>query len=176
VEEGGALLLIADHMPFPGAAGELWQAFGIYTVNGYAARRDGEPIVFEAGDNLKQHAITEGIDVVQSFTGQGFRAVAEVEPLMVLPEGTVIRMTTTAGKFKGVAEVTGDYLLQGAVAERGQGRVAFFGEAAMFSAQKIRRDGTEITFGMNAPGAESNVLFLRRVLAWLSGAESLPES
>ena len=36
VEKGGSLLLIADHMPFPGAASELAKAFGVEFSNGFA--------------------------------------------------------------------------------------------------------------------------------------------
>lgn len=171
VEGGGALLLIADHMPFPGAAEELWKAFGVYTLNGYAVSADGgrAPIVFDReSGTLIEHPITEGVESVASFTGQGFRAVSVVEPLLVLPQGTLVRMTTTAGELEGAPTLPADHLLQGAVLRRGEGRVAFFGEAAMFSAQRILLDGTVITFGMNAEGAEGNVDFVRNVLRWLS--------
>src|SRR5688500_2628111 len=36
VRAGGSLLLIVDHMPFPGAADNLAKAFGIRFSNGYA--------------------------------------------------------------------------------------------------------------------------------------------
>jgi len=36
VEKGGSLFLIADHMPFAGAAGDLARAFGVEYSNGYA--------------------------------------------------------------------------------------------------------------------------------------------
>jgi len=36
VAGGGALLLIADHMPFPGASETLAGAFGIWFINGFA--------------------------------------------------------------------------------------------------------------------------------------------
>ncbi|NIQ57151.1 MAG: hypothetical protein GWN71_28375, partial [Gammaproteobacteria bacterium] len=36
VEDGGALLLIADHMPFPGAAAGLAAAFGVTFNDGFA--------------------------------------------------------------------------------------------------------------------------------------------
>jgi hypothetical protein len=56
---------------------------------------------------------------------------------------------------------------QGAVREVGRGRVAVFGEAAMFSAQ--RAGPGNIPFGMNAPEAEQNVILLRRIVEWLAG-------
>jgi len=38
VNDGGALLLIADHMPFGGAAADVASAFGFSFTNGYASR------------------------------------------------------------------------------------------------------------------------------------------
>ena len=55
---------------------------------------------------------------------------------------------------------------QGATLLFGSGRVAVFGEAAMFSAQ-ISNSGGKM--GMNAPGAEQNSQFLLNVMHWLSG-------
>ena len=62
--------------------------------------------------------------------------------------------------------------LQGAVLILGQGRVAVFGEAAMFSAQIVPRN-PPFRAGFNAPGAEQNKQFILNVLRWLGGA--LPE-
>jgi hypothetical protein len=47
----------------------------------------------------------------------------------------------------------------------GSGRAAFFGEAAMFSAQLS--DGQPM--GMNAPMAEQNFQLALNVMHWLSG-------
>ena len=60
-------------------------------------------------------------------------------------------------------------LLQGAVMRHGKGRVAVFGEAAMFTTQVIERGGTTIRFGMNDPSAAGNAQFVLNVLHWLSG-------
>ena len=55
---------------------------------------------------------------------------------------------------------------QAAVRQLGKGRVAIFGEAAMFSAQQA---GQGRKFGMNAPEAEQNQQLLLNTLHWLSG-------
>ena len=57
--------------------------------------------------------------------------------------------------------------LQGATLRAGKGRVAVFGEAAMFSAQLAGPNKTPM--GMNAPNAKQNPQFLLNVLHWLSG-------
>ena len=56
--------------------------------------------------------------------------------------------------------------LQGAVQDAGKGRAAFFGEAAMFSAQLAGPDKQPM--GMNAPGAEANFRFTLNLLHWLT--------
>jgi len=49
----------------------------------------------------------------------------------------------------------------------GKGRVAVFGEAAMFSAQLAGPN--KAPMGMNAPIAAQNPQFLLNVMHWLSG-------
>jgi hypothetical protein len=57
--------------------------------------------------------------------------------------------------------------LQGATNRIGRGRVAVFGEAAMFSAQV--QGAARRPMGMNAPMAEQNAQFVLNVLHWLLG-------
>ena len=57
--------------------------------------------------------------------------------------------------------------LQGAVLRLGKGRVAVFGEAAMFSAQISGSEKRPM--GMNHPDASENARFLLNVFHWLSG-------
>jgi hypothetical protein len=58
-------------------------------------------------------------------------------------------------------------MLQGAVLLAGRGRVAVFGEAAMFSAQVS--GAARRPMGMNDPGAAQNPQFLLNTLHWLVG-------
>ena len=62
-------------------------------------------------------------------------------------------------------DVSGWY--QGAIAEYGTGRLAFFGEAAMFTAQVF--DNGNVRAGMNSPLAEDNAQLLLNVVRWLAG-------
>ena len=55
---------------------------------------------------------------------------------------------------------------QGAVKTWGSGRVAVFGEAAMFSAQLAGPN--QQPFGMNLPTADQNAQFLVNVVKWLT--------
>ena len=77
VEGGGSLLLIADHMPFPGAARRLAAAFGFELTDGFAVPASGEPDAIRfsrAAGTLGDHPIVAGrtpgerVDSVVSFT------------------------------------------------------------------------------------------------------------
>jgi hypothetical protein len=187
VRDGGSLLLIADHMPCPGAAAELAAAFGFQFTNGFTLDQEREK---ELGDTEKavrdvtifrrsdgtvvDHAVTNGrdeterVDTVVTFTGQAFQAGEDAEPLLVLRSAMVSLMPETAWEFTpDTKRIPVGGWLQGAVLRHGEGRVAVFGEAAMFTAQlagKKRRP-----MGMNAPAARENQRFVLNLLHWLSG-------
>jgi hypothetical protein len=63
--------------------------------------------------------------------------------------------------------------LQAAVMPMGKGRIAVFGEAAMFSSQVIGRSNPPFRFGFTAKGAEQNKQFILNLMQWLAGI--LPE-
>jgi hypothetical protein len=175
VRDGGSLFLIADHMPMPGAAEKLAAVFGLYFNNGFAVdtAQDGGALIFRRSDgSLVDHAILNGrgpderIDSVASFTGQAFRAVPSAEPLMLLPNTVVLLMPVEAWEFSDqTPRLSAAGMLQGAVLRYGEGRVAAFGEAAMFTSQM---SGDE-SFGMSLPVAAHNARFLINIMHWLSG-------
>jgi hypothetical protein len=174
---GGSLLLIVDHMPMPGAAGDLAAAFGIKFSNGYAMDQAGQggPIIFKRSDGLlRDHAITNGrnaaerVDSVASFTGSAFQIPEGSRPLLVLGQTVSSLLPTVAGQFdQNTPRIPVSGWSQGATLRVGKGRVAVFGEAAMFSAQLAGPDRRPM--GMNAPVARQNSQFLLNVLHWLTG-------
>lgn len=179
VEHGGALLLIADHMPIAGHTESLAAAFGIRFYNGFAfgAGREGRMTFRRSDGSLGRSAELEGaqgegaeqVDSVTSFTGQAFRVDPQVqaERLLILPEHTTLLLPTVAWQFSdSTPRVSAAYLLQGALVRHGRGRVAVFGEAAMFSAQLA--GPRQNPMGMNHPAAGQNHLFVLNVLRWLS--------
>jgi len=189
VTDGGSLLLIADHMPLAGAAAALAAAFDVTFTDGFAvpgfttaAGRDSAltiPTLFRSVDGtLAPHPIVRGRDAsevvtqVRSFTGQAFRARAgttqALDPILVLPADYVSLEPRIAWRFDASTPVraVGGWL-QGATRRQGRGRVAVFGEAAMFSAQV--NGPTRRPMGMNAPMAEQNSQFVLNVLHWLTG-------
>lgn len=175
VQGGGALVLIADHMPFPGAAGPLAAAFGVDFRNGFAfdsTERNGRTVFRRSDGTLASHPVTQGrgaaerIDSIVSFTGQGFVARGEAEPLLVLPAGTVLLLPDEAWRFSAATRRERGRFLQGALLRVGRGRAAFFGEAAMFTTQVAGAGGMRV--GMNAPGAEQNAQFALNLLHCLT--------
>ena len=186
VHAGGALLLIADHMPLAGAARDLAAAFGAQFTDGFAVKRFADqggrdasfavPTLFRTTDGtLPPHPVlrgrdsTEAVTQVRSFTGQAFTVTAPgAAPLMVLPSDFVSLEPRVAWRFDAdtPARPVGGWL-QGATLRAGRGRVALFGEAAMFSAQVTGPDRKPM--GMNAPMAEQNARFALNVLHWLAG-------
>lgn len=177
VEKGGSLLLIADHMPFSGAAADLAAAFGITFLNGFAFHMpEPRPVdMFAAEDSslhddpiLRGRSSSEAVSRVATFTGSAFRAPDTARPLLVLTGAYEVFMPQTAWVFTPqTPRTSGRGLLQGAVMPVGRGRVAVFGEAAMFSAQIEESNGAKI--GFSAPGAEPNKQFVLNVVRWLAG-------
>ena len=168
VEQGGSLLLIADHAPFGEAAAALGSAFGVTMHRGFTEvpNEPSDPLLFGVDNGrLADHPIVRGdghqtrVRRVTTFTGQSLDGPPGSTLLLRLPE--------TAMEF---VPVIGDSLAaqpagqaQGLAFEWGQGRVVVLGEAAMLTAQVSRG----VPFGMNTPGND-NRQFALNTMHWLS--------
>jgi hypothetical protein len=178
VNEGGSLMLIVDHFPLPFMAGKLAEVFGVRFHNGYAVDPQDPtgPLVYNRADgSLADHPITRGrsekekVDSVATFTGSAFQ-IDQGEPLMTFLSPETFSYTPEAvGRLpdKDTPRVPIKGWLQGALMRVGRGRVAVFGEAAMFSAQLAGPQ--KFQMGMNNPIAQHNPQFLLNVAHWLSG-------
>jgi len=175
VISGGSLLLIADHMPWPGAAQELAAAFGVTWSNGIAVSEEPVRVVFRREDgSLADHPITHGrfaserVDSITTFTGSAFQSPENAEPLLTFGENFISFMPESPDQLpEDLLTIPISGWSQGAVMHFGEGRVAFFGEAAMFSAQLSGLPGQPM--GMNNPVAADNPQFLLNLMHWLSG-------
>lgn len=168
VKKGGKLFLIADHMPFGGAAADLAEAFDFYFTNGFARfpSQQGFDTFQKAQQTILDHSVTEGVDQVMTFTGQAFKIPKRAIGLMRFPQGSYSLEPDTAWRFNESTfnrDIGGWY--QGALLEEGKGRVAVFGEAAMFTTQLA--GAQQMKVGMNTIGAEHNPILLRNIMAWL---------
>jgi hypothetical protein len=140
---------------------------GVTFSNGFAMKKgakDGRFFFRREDGGLRDHLITAGIAAVVSFTGSAFRA-GDAQPLLVLGAEIESLEPKQAWQFEDDTPrvpVSGWY--QGAVMLRGKGRVAVFGEAAMFSAQLA--GALKSPMGMNQPAAAENPRFLLNVMHW----------
>jgi hypothetical protein len=175
VEDGGALFLIADHMPFPGAAEKLAAVFGFEFSNGFALStlKRGTDVFRRSDGSLRTHAITDGkepagrIDSVATFTGQAFNANRDHEPIIVFDSNYILLMFEAAWDFDQKVDtlhIAG--WMQAATTKYGKGRVFVSGEAAMFSSQVVSGRSSA---GLTSPEAAQNLRFLRNIMYWLSG-------
>ena len=175
VENGGSLLLLADHVPFPGAIADLAANFGFRLFNGFAIRADvAAEDVFDLDlGSLRPHKQITGADLktpvtqIAAFTGSAFEAPTEAQPLMVLGKDYELWLTSRAWEFRAdTPRRSANGLLQGATHSHGKGRVAVFAEAAMFTSQSTPDGQTSI--GFDAPAARDNRAFVIHVFRWLT--------
>lgn len=179
VKEGGALFLIADHMPMPGAADDLAKQFGFTFYNGFATDTTAglfpgskkELDIFSKSDKtLAEHTTTKGITKVATFTGQGFQIPSQAVSLLTFDDRYKILLPDTAWKFsQATKRLPLKGFSQGAVLEFGKGRVVVSGEAAMFTAQRKGKEG--IPFGLNSKDAPENLAFLLHLVNWLDSGK-----
>jgi len=180
VTNGGSLLLIADHRPFAGSARDLAVAFGFRFVDGVVERDPlGQRDIFTLADgSLHEDVVTRGRDAgsavtsLQTFTGSAFQAPPAARPIIVLPAGYMSHECLLPCRGTVSETNVGGYL-QGAVMPLGKGRIAVFGEAAMFSAQIVKGSNPPFRGGFNAKSAEQNKQFILNLMEWLAG--TLPQ-
>ena len=177
IKSGGSLILIADHMPFAGAAAPLAKKLGVTFDNGFVLneKNRGQPLLFKADAGLnKKHTIVSGkgsaaaITSVATFTGSAFKIDRHWQPLLTFASEQISLAPKVAWKFDAETrrtQVKG--WCQGATREWEKGRIAVFGEAAMFTAQQTGRR----LIGLNSPAAKQNEPFVLNVLHWLSRLE-----
>ncbi|NNM23448.1 MAG: DUF4350 domain-containing protein [Flavobacteriaceae bacterium] len=174
VERGGSLFLIADHMPMGGAAKDLAAAFDFEFTNGFAmdTLKPRTPAYFNRARGLIDNPLTRGrnkdehVTEVATFTGQGFQIPKFATPILVFDDAYVNLLPEQAWSF--LVDTPSHNLKgwsQGAFANFGKGRIVFFGEAAMFSAQVVGAE--KIKAGMNRDDAGENYKLLLNIIHWL---------
>lgn len=178
VRDGGSLFLITDHMPDPGAIDLLAGSFGIQVHNGYVLNGYFEgnerPIVFKrSNQGIAAHPVTQGrnpseeINAVATFCGSAFRAGPDFSPILIMDTVKRSYMPNELNKFlPSTPSISVAGWLQGAAGKYGKGKIAFFSEAAMFTAQVFERG--RVRFGMNNSLAKDNAQLLLNVMHWLS--------
>lgn len=178
VKKGGRLILIADHMPFAGAANNLANAFGFNFYDGFAylnkEKRNLPDVFSEDNERLVTSEITDGtlgekINTITTFTGSAFTIPDTAKGILKFKKDDYCLTPEIAWRFN---EETPRHDLkdkyQGAILKYGKGKLAVFGEAAMFTAQTITNNTGTYKFGFIAESAPNNIEFIRNLVFWLS--------
>jgi hypothetical protein len=109
-----------------------------------------------------------------TFTGSGFKPPKNATPVLVFSRNFVSLMPNEAWQFTAATpQEPLEGWCQGAVMKTGGGRVAVFGEAAMFSAQLAGPQKQKV--GMNSPEASQNHQLLLNVMHWLTRAKGISD-
>lgn len=176
VKKGGSLLLIADHMPFPGAASNVAKAFGFVFTNGFAMNQTQQfpPSAFDRENGtLHDNVITNGsaagerIDRIASFTGSAFQSPKKAVPILSFLADHQSLEADTAWRFHpDTPSINLKGWHQGAFLEFGRGRVVVYGEAAMLTAQ-VAQNQNQFKFGFNHPEAPQNAQLVLNTIHWL---------
>ena len=175
VREGGRLLLVADHMPFPGAVSNLATALGFTFRNGFAMpfERNFPTTTFtvDAG-TLHENELTKGsekeerVSSVATFTGSAFKIPDTATPILSFQDDHRSLEPDTAWRFNPTTpEIPLEGWYQGAYLRYGQGKVVVYGEAAMLTAQVAGEQKRKV--GFNHPAANQNAQFVLNTIHWL---------
>lgn len=176
VKGGGRLWLIADHMPFAGAAADLAAAFGGIFHDGFAAdtTQGGSTLMCRSNGTLADDPVTAGFrpgfrsDSIYSFTGQAFEIGPSFRNIMPLTNNWLSLEPDTAWQFnESTPRYSADGWSQGALRAYGKGKVILWGEAAMFTAQVVETEDGTFKAGMNSPRAPNNYKLLLSLMEWL---------
>jgi hypothetical protein len=177
VYKGGSLFLVADHMPFAGAASKLASEFGFILHNGFALDTISRADYFLRYDStLHDNIITNGtnaderVDSILTFTGHAFEIPPDATPIMTFSDIYLEWCPDTAWRFENTVPESIAGLSQGAFKEFGEGRVVILGEAMMITAQ-LAAGLSWKKIGMNSPQAPYNYRLLLNIVRWLDGKE-----
>jgi hypothetical protein len=167
VKNGGRLLLIADHMPFAGAAQDLAQSFGFEFFNCFAFdnRHRNVERFYKGNKTLLENEITQCVDTLVTFTGSAFKIPKGAKPILALKNYAVISPQVAWQFEENTPTVSSEGFFQGAYTDYGKGKIVVMGEAAMFTAQFAgpNRNPT----GFNRPEARQNNQLLLNIIHWL---------
>jgi hypothetical protein len=181
VNNGGSLLLIADHFPFGSAVQNLGDKFNISFQKGIVedslnydkSSKDYSQLEFSKQNGLlSEHEITRGVNKVITFTGESVKcqdscfsflnlssSAYDLQPeTKITKDGSDTRVqvnyvnpTSASGYSQGIAMIFG------------KGRIVVLGEAAMLTAQK-NRDNSNVGMNYNP----DNKILALNIMHWLT--------
>ena len=189
VNEGGSLLLIADHYPFGSAVADLSGKFGVImnkgevydSLNYDTTSTDKAQLIFSVENKLLPDSpirtgkqTDEKVKKVITFTGQSLfvadtnaiilklsKTAKDIIPDSTWDEKSMIFFTTTYTRFPDPVPSKGN--AQCVALTVGKGRVVVLGEAAVLTAQIA--DGIRFGFDDNL---NDNKKFALNIMHWLT--------
>jgi hypothetical protein len=176
VQNGGSLLLTADHAPYGAAAEILSRRFGVAMSNcdtidpvNYSKETEFEGYLVFSRENglLKDHPITHGREIgerlncVHTFNGQSLEG----------PDGSIPFLTLSDSGLDVCGDgskISAADRAQGIAMEVGRGRVVVLGESAMLTAQIAKVPfKKKIRAGISQTEIDNRQLVLN-IMHWLS--------
>lgn len=184
VKTGGSLLLLAGHMPWPGATEQLAERFDVFFQNGFAFAQDaetGQLMMSREADvkglsrcSLLDHAITRGRSEQERLTviecggmlnAFRLREGGTARPFILVEGRWLLLFPPKPFDFSDATpRIRADGLAIAASATPGTGRVVLFGiNAALLTMDPSRRE----PYGINDPKVDNAQLVLN-AFRWLS--------
>lgn len=191
VRDGGALVLIIEHMPMAGGMADLASAFGVMVANGFVVRADAIDqvipeladtmagvFVYRRGDGrLPSHPVTNGrtaaerVDSVATDWGSAFLLPPGAISLLTLDSAAVSLEPAVAWEFpESTPQVPVGNWSQGALLGYGKGRLAVLADAWPVIAP-IPPEWID-SIGYDAWGVQ-HAQFTLNLLRWLLESEPL---
>jgi hypothetical protein len=174
VSNGRSLFLIADHMPWPGAAAALAKVFGFTFYNGFSINVINPSYFLRSNHTVTESIIANGRDgtervySIPNTEGQAIKFPTDAQPILVFDNNAMLLLPDTAWHFNSKTPMVNIRGWAQLAAKRyGKGRVVVCGEASMFSAQ-IGEPGDR-KMGMNNEDAPDNYKLLLNIIHWLDG-------
>jgi hypothetical protein len=182
VRSGGALLFIWDHAPAAGAAAGLANLLGVQTLDAWSdmTPQGRYPEVMRRADRmLSDHPIvrgrsrTEQIDSLATHGGGAFFPSKWIHPVLIYGRGATawVRLGDMGQALTGIPEAEWPrfdiegWLLAG-TRDWGHGRIVFFGDSTLCTAQLYGPEATPIA--MSHPTGRENAQFCLNLVRWLA--------
>jgi hypothetical protein len=110
---------------------------------------------------------------VTTFTGSSFQIPSNATGILKFLKGDACLQPEVAWEFDEHTkskDLENSY--QGAFMNFGTGKLAVFGEAALFTAQQVTNDYGTFSVGFNSKEAPNNINFIRNLILWLGTQEN----
>jgi hypothetical protein len=120
-------------------------------------------------ERLQEHQMLAGeIQSVTTFTGSAFKYPEKAELILSFKKGDISLEPEIAWQFADTTKTIDlENYAQGAVMNYGKGKLAVFGEAAMFTARDITNENGTFKVGFNSRLAPNNQQFAVRLMRYL---------